>query len=157
RDTLDRNRHDLARALLPLLAGALFEVADGRHRFPLRFFHDLADERLLRLRGRHVRHALQALAMRLRGVLQLHPERLEAPCLSLEFLARAFELRRAALQRLLPLTDRSLATLDLLAAGADVDLRFLAHRGDLVLDLHERLADEGLRLSLGVEHELLRP
>src|SRR3954454_8496707 len=114
RDALDRDRHDLARPLLVLLAGLLLEVSDGRHRVALRFLHDLTDKRFLRLLRRHVRDALETLAVLLRGVFELHPDRGEALRPGVEFSSEALELPRPAFERLLPLRDRSLTPLDLL-------------------------------------------
>src|SRR5205085_9201976 len=127
RDPLDRDRHDLPRSFLALFARLLLEVADRRHGLALRVVDDLHDEGLPRLLRGHVRHALEALAVLLRRVLQLHADRGEALPPGVELGAETLELRSAAFEGLLPLGDRSLAPLDLLAPGADLDPRLLAH------------------------------
>src|SRR5581483_6884054 len=157
RDPLDRDRDDLAGALLALLPRPLLDLAHRGHRLALGVVDDLAHERLLGLLRGHPRDGLELRPMLLRRLLELLADALELLVPVVELLRAPLDLRELALEVLLPLTDPLLLPLDLLAPCADLLLRVSAHAPDLLLDLDEGLADDLLRLLLGVEHDPLRP
>jgi hypothetical protein len=119
-DALDRDRHDLARALLPLLARALLDLAHRGHRLALGLVDHLRAERLLGLGRREPRDPLERGAMLDRRVLELlaHQRELSVPIIQL--LRTPVRLVDLAFDHQLLLGEALLLALDLVPPGANV-------------------------------------
>src|SRR3990172_9827309 len=122
RDTLDRDRHDLPGALLALLAGALLDLAYGRHRLALRLIDDLPTERLAGLLSRHLCDPLERRPMLGRRLLELLAHEPQPLVTVVQLLGSFVRLVELDIDRALLLRQTLLLALDLLPPGPQLHL-----------------------------------
>ena len=154
-DPLDRDRHDLAGALLALLAGALLDLAHRGHRLALGLVDDLRAERLLGLGRREPRDLLERGPVLRRRVLELLADQRELAVAIVQLLGPPVGLVDLAVDGSLLLRQAFLLALDLVAPGPDVLLGLAPERADLVLRLDQGLARQAFGLALGLQDHLL--
>jgi hypothetical protein len=152
---LDRHGDHLAGPGLGLLPSLLLDLPDRCHGVALGLVGELGDEAVLGLLSRHTGDLLELATLLLLGSGELVANPRQLLLALLEGLLLALGLRDLGLQLLLALGQARVTAAGLLAPGADVLLRLLAHAGDLVLDLGEALLNGLLRLGLRFGDELL--
>ena len=156
-DTLDRDRDDLASALLPLLASSLLDLPDLRHRGSFRLFDDLPEQMVARLGGGHAGDPLQLRPVKIGGLLELLPYVGQFLLALVELLTAGLHSRRLRAQILLGVGHPLLEPRQLLAPRPDVLLHLASHRDDLVLRLLEGPLRGDVGLALGLQKKLLGP
>ena len=155
RDPLDRDRDDLAGPLLALLAGALLDLADLRHRAPLGLVDHLGSELLPGLGGRHPRDPLELRLVLVGGLLQLFPHERELVLPLLQLRGSPVDPLAALAEVGLGLGDAAFEAPDLLAAVLEVLLGLAPHPRGFLLGFLEPLGPRLGGLLFGIQEELL--
>ncbi len=154
---MDRDRHDLARALLTVLPGALLDLADLRHGRPLRVVDHVGDQLFARLVRGHPRDPLEMRTVALGRVLETFPHEGQLLVALLELGRAEVELLGSGPQLVLRGRDPALQPGHLVPASPDVLFGLAPGPNRLLLRHLQGLLQRGRGLLLGLDEPLLRP